>query len=69
VAILFILVSCRHSSEKDEVVSLQGSEVQIVYWSFLADLVVVNGKDHLLLIPLNLHFVPLLVVQILVGLD
>ena len=64
---LWISVNCWHSSEIDEVVSLQGSKLEIGSWNSSADLEVVNGKDRPCLIPLNIHFVPSVVVQILGG--
>ena len=63
---LFIPVRCRHSSEKDEVVP-SGSKLEIGSFNPFGKLEVVNGKDRLLLIPLNRHFVPSVVVQILGG--
>jgi len=50
-----------HSSNKDEVA--RGSKLEFDSW--FADLEVVNGKDRLFF-HLNHHFVPLVVVQILI---
>jgi len=66
---LWISVNCWHSSEIDEVVSLHGSELEIYFRNIAANLEVVNGKDRLFLIHLNHHFVPSVVVQILIWMD